>query len=143
MNKFSKWHGLGLGKRKIFHVPSPGLEQNRIFPSGMAQDLGKEKFSMYLAQDLTKTDFSKQHGLGLGNSKFSMYLAQDLAQNNFSKYMAQKLAKSKSFQVRPRKWSKAKVYGYKLQHIPVQIVSISQNCQQKTLVLEIYSQYQI
>ena len=34
--KFSKWHGLGLGKGKIFHVPSPGLDQNRNFPSGMA-----------------------------------------------------------------------------------------------------------
>ena len=41
MNKFSRWHDLGLGKGQIFHVPSPGLDQNRIFSKWHGLGLGK------------------------------------------------------------------------------------------------------
>ena len=55
----------------------------------MAQDLGKGKLSMYLAQDLTKKEFSKWHGLGLGKGKIFHVLSLGLDHNrNFPSGMA-------------------------------------------------------
>ena len=92
-------------EEQTFLVPGPELGQNRFFPSDMAQDLRRANFPCTWLRTWPKQIFSKWHGLGFGKSKLSMYLAQDLAKTDFfqvtwpriwkeqtSMYLAQDLA---------------------------------------------------